>query len=87
MLTISERDYRELHRITRLWKTGKISKDQFRKLTGEILAPLQQEEELRQEKEELRKASRKKFRDIDSLYGKRGGFAVQGGLPSLGKRR
>jgi hypothetical protein len=94
MLTISEEDYRELQRITRLRKAGKISNDHFRKLTGAILAPLQREEEVRKEREELRKAKealrkefRKKLRDIDAAYGKHRGVAVQGGLPSLGKRK
>ena len=87
MLTISDRDYRELQRIARLRKAKKISETEFRKLTDEILIPLQQKEELLDEKRELRKEFQKKLREIDSSYGKRGGPLVQGGLPSLGKKR
>jgi hypothetical protein len=95
MLTMSDRDYRELRRIKRLREGGKISKAEFGKSMEEIIAPLEREEELRKEKEKvrnekakLRRDFRQKLSSIDSLYnGKRGGPAVQGGLPSLGKRR
>jgi hypothetical protein len=95
MLEISEEDYRELQRIAKLRKAGVISKSHLRKLTDETLAPFRKEQELRREKDEQRKERaqlrnefRKKLRDIDSVYGKRrGSFAVQGGLPSLGKRK
>jgi|HubBroStandDraft_2_1064218.scaffolds.fasta_scaffold1766933_1 hypothetical protein len=87
MLTISENDYRELRRITQLRKAGKISEARFRKLTSEILDPLRRREELRNKKKALRDELHKKLREIDSAYSKRGGITVQGGLPSLGKRR
>lgn len=87
MLTISENDYRELQRITQLRKAGKISEARFRKLTSEILDPLRRKEELRNKKKALRDELHKKLREIDGAYSKRGGITVQGGLPSLGKRR
>jgi hypothetical protein len=94
MLEISENDYREIQRIERLRKSWKISKAEFLRLIDEILAPLRQEEELRKQKEELRRKKQelrnefhRKLRACDSGYGKRGGPFLQGGLPSLGKRR
>jgi hypothetical protein len=94
MLTISEDDYRELQRISRLRKTRQITKAELRKLAAEILEPARQEEELRQQKEAVRnekQAQRREFRRklhaADSLNGRPGGPFVQGGLPSLGKKR
>jgi len=76
VLTLSEKDYRELQKTARLWKAGKISEARFSKLAGEILGPIQKREELK-----------RKLRDVDAMFNKRGSVLVQGGLPSLGKRR
>jgi hypothetical protein len=93
MLTVSEEDYRELQRISRLRKGRQITKAELRKLAAEILEPARQEEALRQQKEEVRNEKqkqrrefRRKLRAADSLYRRPGGPFVQGGLPSLGKR-
>lgn len=76
MMKSESKSEAELGHVVKLYRDGKISDDQFRKMVIRITGEMEQTKRLKNT-----------LREIDSRYRKKSSPVVQGGLPSLGKKQ